>query len=135
MSVFCFTIVEMSGKNDIQMIEYSNADMKGYIPSSLLNLTLGWIWQVDMTDMAVLLNNMTKDRSVGQGTKIISRLPKLKRNLSQDFQKHMFIKEHGLFGSDDCKQESINFEMDQRLADYKIMPDQYSINKLEIAYE
>lgn len=56
MSVFGFTIVERSGENDIQMIEYTNADMKGYIPPSLINMTLGSLMQTEYTDMAIYLN-------------------------------------------------------------------------------
>ena len=67
MSFINFAIVERSGKNDIKMIEYANSDFKGYIPSSLINITLGSIIQYEYTDMAILLNNITKDRSVGQG--------------------------------------------------------------------
>lgn len=58
MSVFGFTIVERSGENDIQMIEYTNADMKGYIPPSLINMTLGSLMQTEYTDMAIYLNKV-----------------------------------------------------------------------------
>jgi hypothetical protein len=42
----------------------------------------------------------------------------MKRDPSQAFQKYTHIKDHGLFGCDDCLEEPINFELDLRLADY-----------------
>jgi len=46
MAIYAFSIVQrINGGNDVQMIEYSSADMKGYIPASLINMTLGSIMQ------------------------------------------------------------------------------------------
>ena len=59
MAIYAFSIVQkINDGNDVQMIEYSSADMKGYIPASLINMTLGSIMQQEYTDMAVMLNDI-----------------------------------------------------------------------------
>jgi hypothetical protein len=59
MAIYAFSIVQkINDGNDVQMIEYSSADMKGYIPASLINMTLGSIMQQEYTDMAIMLNDI-----------------------------------------------------------------------------
>lgn len=51
MFVTAYSVVEMID-GVLSMVEYSNADMKGYIPAGLINMTLGSIMQSEYTDMA-----------------------------------------------------------------------------------
>lgn len=63
MSIYAFTIVHPVD-GGITMVEFSSADMKGYIPASLINMTLGSIMQTEYTDMAVDLNNIKAGKPI-----------------------------------------------------------------------
>ena len=57
MNMTAYSVIE-EVDGGLAMVEYSNADMKGYIPASLINMTLGSIMQQEYTDMAVMLNEL-----------------------------------------------------------------------------
>lgn len=57
MGIFAYSFVEMTDKG-LHMIEYANADMKGYIPSSLLNMVLGSVTSKEYIDLAPTLESI-----------------------------------------------------------------------------
>ena len=57
MNITSYSVIE-EVDGGLAMVEYSNADMKGYIPAGLINMTLGSIMQQEYTDMAVMLTEI-----------------------------------------------------------------------------
>ena len=63
MSIAAYSFVENVG-NDLHLVEFANADMKGYIPASLLNMVIGSVTAKEYNDMAIMLANLKEKHNL-----------------------------------------------------------------------